>query len=263
MKVCSQCEFIYEDDQDRCDMDGGELFYEPTLQSVFNAPPAQTLTAPPKVFAGFASTGKARMFVIAVLVLAAVVISGFYASRRLMSARVERATRQSVQSSIAPVTTNGKPEDKASSPHPSGATEASTSNQSPNSDQPPHTPSSSPSNQTPPESASPSSALKIETDEVATNNAPASARNQRSAHATNNRTRTATDSRFTIPRVPQAIALPRIPPLRRLPPVTLEKKNPSLASVNYKPERAGEKKPSRFGSFLKKTGRVLTKPFRG
>ncbi len=29
MKLCSQCEFIYEDDQERCDMDGAELVYEP------------------------------------------------------------------------------------------------------------------------------------------------------------------------------------------------------------------------------------------
>jgi hypothetical protein len=33
MKLCSQCDFIYEDDQERCDMDGAELVYEPTLES--------------------------------------------------------------------------------------------------------------------------------------------------------------------------------------------------------------------------------------
>ncbi|MCM3902966.1 MAG: hypothetical protein ND866_14765 [Pyrinomonadaceae bacterium] len=33
MKRCSQCDFIYEDDQQLCDMDGQELVYEPTLQS--------------------------------------------------------------------------------------------------------------------------------------------------------------------------------------------------------------------------------------
>lgn len=31
MKRCSQCDFIYEDDQHLCDMDGHELVYEPTL----------------------------------------------------------------------------------------------------------------------------------------------------------------------------------------------------------------------------------------
>ncbi len=34
MKRCSQCDFIYEDDQHLCDMDGHELVYEPTLNPV-------------------------------------------------------------------------------------------------------------------------------------------------------------------------------------------------------------------------------------
>jgi len=35
MKLCSQCQFIYEDEQERCDMDGAELVHEPTLEHVF------------------------------------------------------------------------------------------------------------------------------------------------------------------------------------------------------------------------------------
>ena len=31
MKRCSKCDFIYEDEQHLCDMDGHELVYEPTL----------------------------------------------------------------------------------------------------------------------------------------------------------------------------------------------------------------------------------------
>ena len=44
MKLCSQCEFIYEDDQELCDMDGAQLVYEPTLDHVFpnNALQART-----------------------------------------------------------------------------------------------------------------------------------------------------------------------------------------------------------------------------
>lgn len=34
MKRCSQCEFIYEDDQNVCDMDGHALVHEPTLQAL-------------------------------------------------------------------------------------------------------------------------------------------------------------------------------------------------------------------------------------
>lgn len=34
MKRCSECDFIYEDEQHLCDMDGHELVYEPTLQAL-------------------------------------------------------------------------------------------------------------------------------------------------------------------------------------------------------------------------------------
>lgn len=48
MKRCSQCDFIYEDDQHVCDMDGHELVYEPTLQSFqINAAPAATKPSTP------------------------------------------------------------------------------------------------------------------------------------------------------------------------------------------------------------------------
>ena len=48
MKRCSQCDFIYEDDQHLCDMDGHELVYEPTLQSFqINAATAPTKPSTP------------------------------------------------------------------------------------------------------------------------------------------------------------------------------------------------------------------------
>lgn len=34
MKVCSQCEFIYEDDQGVCDMDGAALIYDPAPRAL-------------------------------------------------------------------------------------------------------------------------------------------------------------------------------------------------------------------------------------
>lgn len=46
MKRCSQCDFIYEDDQHLCDMDGHELVHEPTLHPLqINA--ANAATKPP------------------------------------------------------------------------------------------------------------------------------------------------------------------------------------------------------------------------
>ena len=172
-----------------------------------------------------------------------------------MSARAERGTRQSVQSPIAPAPTNGTSAEKAPAFDPS-----TTTDQTPSSDQSPHSPSSSPSNQSPGNVGSPSSSLNFETDEIATTGGPASPGNQRSAHAPY-RTRSAPDSRLTIPKLSQSNTLPRVPPLRRLPPAKVEKNSSTVASVN-KPDRPGEKKPSAC-SFLKKTSRILTKPFRG
>ena len=53
MQRCSQCDFIYEDDQHLCDMDGHELVYEPTLQGLQKnavttlTRPLATATRPP------------------------------------------------------------------------------------------------------------------------------------------------------------------------------------------------------------------------
>ena len=44
MKVCSQCEFIYEDDQSLCDMDGAELVYDPAPLALTQAALSETAT---------------------------------------------------------------------------------------------------------------------------------------------------------------------------------------------------------------------------
>ena len=50
MKRCSQCDFLYEDDQQLCDMDGHELVYEPTFQSLqVNAAAPATKPSTPSV----------------------------------------------------------------------------------------------------------------------------------------------------------------------------------------------------------------------
>ncbi|MDQ2920252.1 MAG: hypothetical protein M3R52_01360, partial [Acidobacteriota bacterium] len=48
MKLCPQCEFIYEDDQSFCDMDGEALVYEATLGVSPAAVPAVTSAKPTK-----------------------------------------------------------------------------------------------------------------------------------------------------------------------------------------------------------------------
>lgn len=66
MKRCSQCDFVYEDDQARCDMDGGELVYEPTLYPA--AQTAMVVAQPPIKF-------RSRSFM---LTTAATVIMGAF-----------------------------------------------------------------------------------------------------------------------------------------------------------------------------------------
>lgn len=72
MKRCVQCDFLYEDDQGLCDMDGRELIYEPTLQALQVKVPTQ-LTAPP-----VKSHGKQFAFAAATTVFMVVAISVGY-----------------------------------------------------------------------------------------------------------------------------------------------------------------------------------------
>lgn len=67
MKRCSQCDFVYEDDQGVCDMDGGELVFEPTLYPTAGTALA-VATPPPMKF-------KSRSFV---LTAGATVIMGLF-----------------------------------------------------------------------------------------------------------------------------------------------------------------------------------------
>src|ERR1700682_268325 len=107
MKLCSQCEFIYEDDQERCDMDGAELVYEPTLEHTFptaleaksererparliipltRSPQPETSVAPPLVYA---RSNTFALPIAAGIVLAVVAFVAFYASPRLFHGRAQ------------------------------------------------------------------------------------------------------------------------------------------------------------------------------
>ncbi len=73
MKRCSQCDFIYEDDQHLCDMDGHELIYEPTLQSLqVNALSTSTTHSP-------SSGARRQALAAAIAVLIAIILSVGYA----------------------------------------------------------------------------------------------------------------------------------------------------------------------------------------
>jgi type IV secretory pathway VirB10-like protein len=72
MKRCSQCDFIYEDDQHLCDMDGHELVYEPTLHGF------QSETATKPVTRSASSGARRQALAAGVALLIAIVLSVGY-----------------------------------------------------------------------------------------------------------------------------------------------------------------------------------------
>lgn len=73
MKRCLKCDFLYEDDQNLCDMDGGELVTEPTLYPAVAGNPmiaAESATKPP--LRSFTLTAAVTVALVMVLMI------GFY-----------------------------------------------------------------------------------------------------------------------------------------------------------------------------------------
>ena len=234
MKLCSQCEFIYEDDQECCDMDGAALVYEPTLESVFQTAleakaqlerPLPALSAPlstaplpePSTTSRnvFAARGRSALQIAACLVLAVIAFVAFYLAPRLFQTRA--------QTSIDPVETRATTDKLETSPA-EGA--------------PPALNAGVPAEKPELETSSTSDGLQ-------TSHSKAAA---------------------SFPALPEVKPLPRLKPLPTLKPLPrLQDQNRSLNASRKAPvvkEKANAKKESRFGSFLKKTGRILTKPFK-
>ena len=110
MKRCSQCEFVYEDEQGVCDMDGSELVYEPT-----SYPPANnaTTTSPVKF--------RSRSFILtaaATLIMGSFLAVGFYGvttrSERPTSAVTPVASESTPPSVVAEPALTATPEEKSS-----------------------------------------------------------------------------------------------------------------------------------------------------
>jgi len=255
MKLCPQCEFIYEDDQNLCDMDGEALVYDPRLGVSPGTVPAVTGARPRK--------SGLRIIVLALVagfVLSALLSLAYYASSPLFKSNVAspgrkpEASETSLQRQIAP------PLDNSSS-------------------QPATNPSPSP---TSPEAASESGSISA--DELTEKPASQSARSHVASKADN--TPKAGDNRLTIarrlPPLPHLTALPELPPLKRLPAAEpdarvssstkakkkgLTSQKVAMASqkasiVEVKPASGNATRRSRLGAFLKKTGRILKKPFK-
>lgn len=200
MKRCPQCEFIYEDEQTTCDMDGAMLAFDQN-SAVVDGPRSKA-----KSFAVPAVVGTA---------LAAVLVLAFYTSPLLIA---KPDSGQLSPEQTAPVNPNSVPTPVQP------VIEA---------------PSTSPS----PEVLEPTSAERA-------------AENERTSNANHAKSKAA-DSRLTIRRgLPP---LPRVPSLPRLPPARAQKSPSSKDQIKV---TTSPKKQSKVESFLKKTGRVITKPFK-
>lgn len=199
MKRCPQCEFIYEDEQSTCDMDGAILALDKSCAAV-DGPRSSV-----KSFAVPAIVGT---------VLAVVLFLAFYTSPLLMAKpdahRVSPA--QTPSTNVVPAPTLEQSATPTPSPLPSP---------------------------------------EVSSEHVSADRAANSRRTADSNHADAK----PADHRLTIRSgLPP---LPRVPSLRRLPPARV-RKNSSTSQVTT----SAPKKQSRVESFLKKTGRVIRKPFK-
>ena len=210
MKLCPQCEFIYEDDQPCCDMDGMELVYEPTLDRLLDKSVEgknRFFLIPPRL-RRFAHV---LPFTLATLVFCAAV-SIFYIgySRRDAHSIIPPASASNPVTSESALSNSPLPADDPIA-IPSPETEAGIAN-----------------------SQSEIARPEIKPGRNANNpSLPSKGRNVAATKA---------------PPTLSVKSRPRVKPLPRL------KGLP-------KPEE-NRKKDSRVGSFLKKTGRILTKPFK-
>jgi hypothetical protein len=233
MKLCSECQFIYEDEQERCDMDGAELVYEPTLEHVFPNSALQTridlersrparlvsplsrLSRPLQTSPAQPGTNRSRLTlqIAAVAVLAALSFAAFYATPRVLQTKPETA-KSAIETQ--------QPKLQATSPFPVAPDVAAT-------------------------------AEKPETKEM-----------KPEASSAANKLETRNSKRETVsPVLSELKPLPRLKPLPTLKPIPKLSDRSRSENANRKTiiVNTNTKKDSRFGSFLKKTGRILTKPF--
>jgi hypothetical protein len=205
MKRCSECDFIYEDDQNLCDMDGHELVSDPTIQSFQVNATAVTNARPAKV--------RARRLVLAgvIAVLVGTLLSVGYSG--LTSEYVPQTTKAPSTNVIrAP---RSVPDQMPAVPDQSTATPNVIHLPQSVPDQSPAMPTASP---TPFPSRSP----RLE------------------------KTRA-----IPVTGSPLASSAPGFPPTA-----------PVRETVKSEPTKANHKKDSGIGRFLRKTGKILKRPFK-
>lgn len=228
MKLCPQCEFIYEDDQSLCDMDGKTLVNDTRV----GVAPA-TLSAIPA-----ARPAKSRLKIIAMplvagLVLSALLFIAYCGSSPLLYTKVASPIREpeakvtGLQQQLAPQPDGSQPDTPSQTANPVVA----------------------------------SGSVNSRVDESTAKLGSESARSQRTPKSTE--APKASDNRLTIarglPPLRQLTPLPRLSPPRRLAQRTGS--NQKAVVVEVKPPNGTSNKRSKVTTLLKKTARLLKKPF--
>lgn len=298
MKLCPQCEFIYEDDQSFCDMDGKELVYDPGPLAFEENVPSRSpelrerAAIPASLTAGLSasqSTGwqsrSSAVAALAAIILAALLFVVYYA--RTHQPRSGNAKQASSQTSIRSSNQSTQLATAAQEPAPELAP-APPASLSPSPEQlssaSPKVTTSSPSSL----SISPAGSFsrgRMASNPVSAGGLAADSRASVIIWLTNGASIKADEAwerkegiwyrqagmvtflKRSRVRAIQRLAAPN--PRLKSTAINAEEKNrkPENATAQNqprvgKPEAASAKKESRVGSFLKKAGRILKKPFK-
>jgi hypothetical protein len=243
MKRCLQCEFVYEDEQSVCDMDGSELVHEaeslplPPLASIASEPTVLTAKPTPRNFAVPAFAG---------IILAALLFIAYYATTH---------TPQRLNASQAIATPAVPQPAKNSAAEPSPVTVAAE----------PLAEITTPDSTVP--DPKPAPMARLNRGPVVVASSPEHDRGAVVIRLTNGATLLADDAWqkregiwyrqngvVTFLKRSQVRTIERPAPVR---PATLKP-----AEKKTKPEAADKKKESRVTSILKTTGRILQRPFK-
>jgi hypothetical protein len=228
MKLCPQCDFIYEDDQSVCDMDGNELVFEPTLTALPGTSPFVPTVLPARVQSRrFQSVAVTAM---AAILLAVTVFLFYYVFAQRVSSARPAASPASTTNPTLPVPKESTSPSALATPVATRPNELE------------GTEAGSEDLQT--AKLGSTSDDQRQTNQASTGNPVAGAKPSLSV--------------FSLPRVK---ALPQLKPLPKLEERNATKQ-PTKATVRQVAGNAREKKDSRVGSFLKKTARMITKPFK-
>lgn len=223
MKLCPQCEFIYEDSQALCDMDGQELVYEPTIS--VSSEKSQT-DAGVKI-------ARSRRRGMPIRILAGLVlVAGLLLTYQVFTPESEIVKVNALSARKGASTTATSP---AAVPFPEKEVAPTAS------------PDLSKGNAVSEVAQQAAQALPVDS----------STPDRSDSKAPNNH------AVVTKPPAPLSVySLPRVKPLPTLKPIPkLAERDITKMAPNQKPVVENKKKESKVGSFFKKTARALAKPF--